>query len=146
MEGSNLVVLPLAVTQIIPDCSIIMPQNSVPPKPSLAVNSVKVFPSYLQIGEKMKMFDFVYDRKGESKNLPIHQIVSMPNAALAYSAVFWFAAQALRSRMGYTSVFQKNEYDKLYLNDNMNDSSYVNDISVKLLISTVIIDTIRERI
>lgn len=115
-------------------------------------NAVKTYsllandPIQIAIGEKMKMFDFVYDRKGESKNMATNQIVSMPNAALAYRAVFWFAAQALRSRMGQSRVFQKNEYDKLYLNDNINDSLYVNDISVKLLISTVIIDTIRTQI
>ena len=115
-------------------------------------NAVKTYsllandPIQIAIGEKMKMFDFVYDRKGESKNMATNQIVSMPNAALAYRAVFWFAAQALRSRMGHSRVFQKNEYDKLYLNDNIDDSLYVNDISVKLLISTVIIDTIRTQI
>ena len=115
-------------------------------------NAVKTYsllandPIQIAIGEKMKMFDFVYDRKGESKNMATNQIVSMPNAALAYRAVFWFAAQALRSRMGHSRVFQKNEYDKLYLNDKIDDSLYVNDISVKLLISTVIIDTIRTQI
>jgi hypothetical protein len=115
-------------------------------------NAVKTYsllandPIQIAIGEKMKMFDFVYDRKGESKNMATNQIVSMPNAALAYRAVFWFAAQALRSRMGHSRVFQKNEYDKLYLNDNIDDSLYVNAISVKLLISTVIIDTIRTQI
>lgn len=115
-------------------------------------NAVKTYsllandPIQIAIGEKMKMFDFVYDRKGESKNMATNQIVSMPNAALAYRAVFWFAAQALRSRMGHSRVFQKNEYDKLYLNDNIDDSLYVNDISVKLLISTLIIDTIRTQI
>jgi hypothetical protein len=103
-------------------------------------------PIQIAIGEKMKMFDYVYDRKGESKNMATNKIVSMPNAALAYRAVYWFAAQALRSRMGHSRVFQKNEYDKLYLNDNIDDSSYVNDISVKLLISTIIIDTIRTQI
>ena len=115
-------------------------------------NAVKTYsllandPIQIAIGEKMKMFDFVYDRKGESKNMATNQIVSMPNAALAYRAVYWFAAQALRSRMGHSRVFQKNEYDKLYMNDKIDDSLYVNDISVKLLISTVIIDTIRTQI
>jgi len=100
-------------------------------------------PIQIAIGERMKYFDYVYDRKGESKNITTDQIVSMPNAALAYRAVFWFAAQALRSRMGHSRVFQKNEYDKLYINDRVDDTGYVNDISVKLLVSTIIIDTIR---
>lgn len=100
-------------------------------------------PIQIAIGERMKYFDYVYDRKGESKNITTDQIVSMPNAALAYRAVFWFAAQALRSRMGHSRVFQKNEYDKLYINDRVEDTEYVNDISVKLLVSTIIIDTIR---
>ena len=115
-------------------------------------NAVKTYsllandPIQIAIGEKMKYFDFVYDRKGESKNLSSGQIVSMPNAALAYRAVYWFAAQALRSRMGHSRVFQKNEYDKLYLNDKVDTPEYVNDITVKLLVSTIIIDTIRTQI
>ncbi len=115
-------------------------------------NAVKTYsllandPIQIEIGKKMNLFDFVYDRKGESKNVKSDQIVSMPNAALAYRAVFWFAAQTLRSRMGHSRVFQKNEYDKLYLNDKIDDSEYVNDISVKLLVSTIIIDTIRTEI
>ena len=100
-------------------------------------------PIQISIGERMKYFDYVYDRKGESKNISTDQIVSMPNAALAYRAVFWFAAQALRSRMGHSRVFQKNEYDKLYINDRVDDAEYVNDISIKLLVSTIIIDSIR---
>jgi hypothetical protein len=115
-------------------------------------NAVKTYsllandPVQIAIGEKMRLFDYIYDRKGESKNISTDQIVSMPNAALAYRAVFWFAAQALRSRMGHSRVFQKNEYDKLYLNDKVDDPDYVNDISVKLLVSTIIIDTIRTQI
>ena len=115
-------------------------------------NAVKTYsllandPIQIAIGDRMKWFDFVYDRKGESKNISTDQVVSMPNAALAYRAVFWFAAQALRSRMGHSRVFQKNEYDKLYLNDKVDDPDYVDDISVKLLISTIIIDTIRTQV
>lgn len=100
-------------------------------------------PIQIAIGEKIKYFDYVYDRKGESKNISTNQIVSMPNAALAYRAVFWFAAQALRSRMGHSRVFQKSEYDKLYINEKVDDEKYVNDLSVKLLVSTILIDTIR---
>jgi len=100
-------------------------------------------PIQTEIGKRMSMFDYVYDRKGESKSSKTTQIVSMPNAALAYRAVFWFAAQSLRSKMGHSRVFQKNEYDKLYLNDKVEDTNYVNDISVKLLVSTIIIDTVR---
>lgn len=115
-------------------------------------NAVKTYsllandPVQIAIGEKMRLFDYIYDRKGESKNISTDQIVSMPNAALAFRAVFWFAAQALRSKMGHSRVFQKNEYDKLYLNDKVDDPDYVSDISVKLLVSTIIIDTIRTQI
>lgn len=115
-------------------------------------NAVKTYsllandPIQIEIGKKMALFDFVYDRKGESKNVRTGQIVSMPNAALAYRAVFWFAAQALRSRMGHSRVFQKSEYDKLYLNEKVDNAEYVNDISMKLLVSTIIIDTIRTQI
>jgi hypothetical protein len=115
-------------------------------------NAVKTYsllandPIQISIGENLAIFDYVYDRKGESKNKKTDKVVSMPNAALAFRAVYWFAAQALRSRMGHSRVFQKNEYDKLYLNDKVDDVEYVNDISVKLLVSTIIIDTIRIQI
>src|SRR5690606_11252904 len=87
--------------------------------------------------------DYIYDRKGEAKNSESNFIVSMPNAALAFRAVFWFAAQSLRSRMGHSRVFQKSEYERLYINERVDDDEYVNDISIKLLVSTIIIDKIR---
>lgn len=115
-------------------------------------NAVKTYsllandPIQSEIGKQLEKFDYVYDRKGESKSTKTSQIVSMPNAALAFRAVFWFAAQSLRSKMGHSRVFQKSEYEKLYINDRVDDPEYVNDISVKLLVSSIIIDKIRTEI
>lgn len=112
-------------------------------------NAVKTYsllsndPIQITIGNKIAKFDYIYDRKGEAKNSESNFIVSMPNAALAFRAVFWFAAQSLRSRMGHSRVFQKSEYERLYINERVDDDEYVNDISIKLLVSTIIIDKIR---
>ena len=115
-------------------------------------NAVKTYsllsndPIQIAIGERIERFGYIYDRKGEAKNSKSDRIVGMPNAALAYRAVFWFAAQNLRSRMGHSRVFQKVEYEKLYRNDDLENTSYLNTLSSKLLLSSILVDSVRQLI
>jgi hypothetical protein len=113
-------------------------------------NAVKTYsllsndPIQIAIGERIERFGYIYDRKGEAKNSKSDRIVGMPNAALAYRAVFWFAAQNLRSRMGHSRVFQKVEYEKLYRNDDLENTPYLDALSSKLLLSSILVDSVRQ--
>jgi hypothetical protein len=115
-------------------------------------NAVKTYsllandPVQVAIGNKLSLLNYIYDRKGESREVSNDQIITMPMASLSYRAVFWFAAQSLRSRMGHSRVFQNSEYTKLFLNEKVNNESYINSVSVKLLISTLIVNIIRKLI
>lgn len=115
-------------------------------------NEVKTYsllandPIQIKIQDTLKLLDYLYDRKGESKQLKLNKVVSMPNAALAYRAVFWFSAQALRSRIGHSRVFQKGEYEKLYKTSAIEDQKELFELSCKLLASSLILDEIRDQI
>ena len=115
-------------------------------------NAVKTYsllsndPIQIAIGERISRFGYIYDRKGEAKNSKSEKIVGMPNAALAYRAVFWLAAQGLRSKMGHSRVFQKTEYEKLYRNDEVDDPAYLNTLSSELLLASILVDRIRQLI
>lgn len=113
-------------------------------------NAVKTYsllandPLQIAIGNVIKEFDYLYDRKGEAKQISNKKIVSMPNGALAYRAVYMAAAQSLRSRMGESRVFQKTEYEKIYKNSALEEDNDLFLLSCKLLTSTIILDTIRD--
>lgn len=113
-------------------------------------NAVKTYsllandPIQIAIGKAMKELDYLYDRKGEAKQSSNIKVVSMPNGALAYRAVYMAAAQSLRSRMGESRVFQKSEYEKIYKNTALEDKNELFLLSCKLLTSSVILDTIRD--
>ncbi|WP_396178890.1 AIPR family protein [Flavobacterium sp.] len=113
-------------------------------------NAVKTYsllandPLQIAIGNTIKEFDYLYDRKGEAKHSSTKKIVSMPNGALAYRAVYMAAAQSLRSRMGESRVFQKTEYEKIYKNSALDDNEELFLLSSKLLSSSIILDTIRD--
>ena len=113
-------------------------------------NAVKTYsllandPIQIAIGEAMKEFDYLYDRKGEAKQSTSKKVVSMPNGALAYRAVYMAAAQSLRSRMGESRVFQKTEYEKIYQNSALDNKEELCLLSSKLLTSSIILDTIRD--
>lgn len=113
-------------------------------------NAVKTYsllandPIQIAIGDVMKQFDYLYDRKGEAKLSSNKKVVSMPNGALAYRAVYMAAAQSLRSRMGESRVFQKSEYEKIYKTSALDDNQELFLLSTKLLTSSLILDSIRD--
>ena len=113
-------------------------------------NAVKTFsllandPIQIKIAEILKKLDYLYDRKGEAKQSSTNKVVSMPNGALAYRAIFEFAAQSLRSRIGQSRVFQKTEYEKIYKNAALEDDILLFELSSKLLVSSIILDTVRD--
>ena len=113
-------------------------------------NAVKTFsllandPIQIKIAETLKKLDYLYDRKGEAKQSSTNKVVSMPNGALAYRAIFEFAAQSLRSRIGQSRVFQKTEYEKIYKNAALEDDNLLFELSSKLLVSSIILDTVRD--
>ncbi|MDQ5928994.1 MAG: hypothetical protein QG594_772 [Bacteroidota bacterium] len=113
-------------------------------------NAVKTYsllandPIQIAIGDVMKQFDYLYDRKGEAKQSSNKNIVSMPNGALAYRAVYMAAAQSLRSRMGESRVFQKTEYEKIYKISALENNEELFLLSSKLLISSIILNKVRD--
>jgi hypothetical protein len=113
-------------------------------------NAVKTYsllandPIQIAIGDVMKQFDYLYDRKGEAKQSSNKKVVSMPNGALAYRAVYMSAAQSLRSRMGESRVFQKSEYEKIYKTTALENQEELYLLSCKLLTSSIILDSIRD--
>lgn len=113
-------------------------------------NSVKTYsllandPIQIAIGNAIKQFDYLYDRKGEAKQSKSKKVVSMPNGALAYRSVYMAAAQSLRSRMGESRVFEKKEYEKIYKNSALENQEELYLLSSKLFTSSIILDTIRD--
>ncbi len=101
-------------------------------------------PIQIKIGETLQRLHYLYDRKGEAKLTTTQKVVSMPNSALSYRAVFWFAAQGLRARIGQSRVFQKAEYEKLYKNQALEDTELLYKLSSELLVSSIILDTVRD--
>jgi hypothetical protein len=113
-------------------------------------NAVKTFsllandPIQVKIAETLKKLDYLYDRKGEAKQSNNKKVISMPNGALAYRAIYEFAAQSLRSRIGQSRVFQKAEYERIYKNIALEDDNLLFTLSSKLLVSSIILDTVRD--
>ncbi|TAK30771.1 MAG: hypothetical protein EPO28_18635 [Saprospiraceae bacterium] len=115
-------------------------------------NAVKTFsllandPVQIKIQEILKQFGYLYDRKGEARQDKSEKVVGMPNAALAYRAVYWFAAQSLRSRIGQSRVFQTTEYEKIYSGQLLEEPENLNKLSVELLVASLLLDEVREQI
>lgn len=113
-------------------------------------NAVKTFsllandPIQVKIADTLKKLDYLYDRKGEAKQSSHKKVISMPNGALAYRAIYEFAAQSLRSRIGQSRVFQKVEYERIYKNNALEDDNLLFTLSSKLLVSSIILDTVRD--
>lgn len=103
-------------------------------------------PIQIEIQNKLKLLGYLYDRKGEAKHSSKEiKVVNMINASLAYRAVFWFAAQQLRSGIGQGRVFKNEEYKKLFKTEylEVENESKLNLLSIELLISSLILDNIR---
>ena len=115
-------------------------------------NAVKTYsllandPIQIEIQKVLRKLGYLYDRKGESKLEAAEKVVSMVQAALAYRAVFEFGGQKLRARIGQSRVFQKEEYERIYKNDYLENASELNELSVKLLTSSLILDKVRDLI
>lgn len=118
-------------------------------------NSVKSYslmandPIQICIAEVLKKFDIVYDRKGEAKTAKKEQlIISMINVALAYRAVYFFMACSLRSGLGKSRVFQKNEYEKIFSTSLLEEENVakLNELCFKLIIANGILNETRELI
>lgn len=115
-------------------------------------NAVKTYsllsndPIQIEIQKALDRIGFLYDRKGESKQKPEAKVVSMVQSALAYRAIFEFAGQKLRAKIGQTRVFQKEEYERVYKDDYLEDSEELNKLSSKLLMSSLLLDEIRDLI
>ncbi|MFH0775892.1 MAG: AIPR family protein [bacterium] len=118
-------------------------------------NAIKTYslfandPIQIEIQNVLKKFDYLYDRKGESKQEAAKKrvnIVSMVQSALAYRAVFEFGGQKLRARIGQSRVFQKEEYERIYKNEYLENADELNKLSVKLLTSSLILNTVRDLI
>ncbi|MFN0036570.1 MAG: AIPR family protein [Saprospiraceae bacterium] len=115
-------------------------------------NAVKTYsllsndPIQIEIQAVLRRLNFLYDRKGEARQEKSNRVVSMPNAALAYRAVFGHEAQSLRSRIGQSRVFQKTEYEKIFPEETLEDQEKMNSLSVRLLTAALILDSVRELI
>jgi hypothetical protein len=106
-------------------------------------------PIQIAIQKKLEILGFLYDRKGEAKATGRDgKVINMVNAALAYRAVFWFAAQQLRSGIGQGRVFKNEEYKKLFKTEYLDEDSTgkLNTLSSELLVSTILLNKIRELI
>jgi hypothetical protein len=115
-------------------------------------NAVKTYsllsnePIQIKIQSVLKKIDYLYDRKGEAKLEPTSKVVSMPNGTLALRAVYRFEAQILRARNWQSKVFNKTEYEKIFPIESIEDNEKLYRLSIKLLISTLILDTTRDQI
>lgn len=115
-------------------------------------NAVKTFsllandPIQIEIQRVLKKLNYLYDRKGESKQEPKEKVVSMVQAALAYRAVFEYGGQKLRARIGQSRVFQKDEYERIYKNEYLENPEELNNLSVRLLAGSLILNEIRDLI
>lgn len=119
-------------------------QNAIKPY-SLFAND----PIQIEIQNVLRKFGYLYDRKGESRQeaaRKIVNIVSMVQAALAYRAVFEFGGQKLRARIGQSRIFQTKEYEEIYKNEYLENADELNNLSVKLLTSSLILNTVRDLI
>ena len=118
-------------------------------------NAVKSFslvandPIQVAIAENLKRFNIVYDRKGEGKEAGKDQlIISMVNVALAYRAVYLYMARSLRSGLGKSRVFQKNEYEKIFKPDLLDEGqgAAFHKLCFQLIVANQILESIRRLI
>lgn len=113
-------------------------------------NAVKTYsllandPIQVRIQETLKNFEYLYDRKGEAKQQKSVRVISMPNGALAYRAIYWYAGQSLRARIGQSRVFQNKEYEKIYHQSALEDKTKLYCLSIKLLVASIILDKVRD--
>ena len=118
-------------------------------------NAVKNFslvandPIQIAIAEVLKRFNIVYDRKGEGKEAGKDQlIINMVNVALAYRAVYLRMARSLRSGLGKSRVFQKNEYERIFrpeLLDEGQEAAF-HELCFKMIVANQILESIRKLI
>lgn len=116
-------------------------------------NAVKSFslvandPIQLGIANVLKSFGIVYDRKGEGRNVSKGQsVINMVNVSLAYRAVYWYEARSLRSGLGKTRMFQKEEYERIFdpaLLEEGNREKFLRRC-FRLIIANEILDTVRD--
>ena len=91
----------------------------------------------LAIQEKLSKLNYIYDRKGESKQSSLNEnVVFMAEAAISYKAMYEFAARQLRSGVGKGKIFKIDEYKKLFKDSYLEDENSLTLFSVKLLISS----------
>lgn len=116
-------------------------------------NSVKSYslmandPIQIEISNVLKKFDIIYDRKGEGKSAKSEQqIISMINVALAYRAVYLFMARSLRSGLGKSRVFQKNEYERIFNSKLLEEESRskFHEFCFRLIIANGILNSVRD--
>lgn len=116
-------------------------------------NGVKLYslvsndPIQIKIQDILKKLDYIYDRKGEAKELKkTDNVISMADSAIAYKAIYMFEAKQLRSGTGKGKIFRNDEYKKLYKNEYLEDEGKLIWFSVRLLIASLILTKTRELI
>lgn len=91
----------------------------------------------LAIQEKLSKLNYVYDRKGESKQDVLDKkVVFMSEAAISYKAMYEFAARQLRSGVGKGKIFKVDEYKKLFKDEYLENEDELVGFSVRLLVSS----------
>ena len=91
----------------------------------------------LEIQNKLSKLNYMYDRKGESKQALLNsKVCFMAEAAISYKAMYEFAARQLRSGVGKGKIFRTDEYKKLFKDEYLENESMLNLFSVRLLISS----------
>lgn len=101
-------------------------------------------PIQIAIQNKLKILGYIYDRKGESKQLSQKdRVVSMSDGAIAYKAIYQFEARKLRSGVGKGKIFKNNEYKHLYKPSYLENDGELTSFSVKLLLASKILSGLR---
>lgn len=91
----------------------------------------------LEIQNKLSKLNYMYDRKGESKQALLNsKVCFMAEAAISYKAMYEFAARQLRSGVGKGKIFRTDEYKKLFKDEYLENESMLTLFSVRLLISS----------
>lgn len=102
-----------------------------------------------RIAEIMYKFGIVYDRKGEGRTAKSNQrIVNMVNVALSYRAVYMKLAKSLRSGLGKSRVFNKEEYEQIFnpklLDDDKKENLY--ELCAKMIVADTVLNKTRDLI
>lgn len=91
----------------------------------------------IAIQNKLSILNYLYDRKGESKQHTENKnVVFMAEAAIAYKAMYDFSARQLRSGVGKGKIFKNEEYKKLFKEEYLSNEEALTSFSVKLLIAS----------